>query len=335
GPTTPPTLGVRLTQLISDPDLSTQFTAAAASILQLCTTLLAFVVWFAAEILFARMAVRPTIDGRRSVAEGPARAVSLALAGIAAVAVMLGFAGLLISSASGPWRFPEALPQTLTTVHWQRAWISGSDVLATTTLIGLCAMAVSIVLVIAVLEAGERARSPASRLLAVVLYAPMLVPQASFMFGLKSLFLQVGLGPTFSAVLLAHIVFVVPYVYLALAAPWSAWNWRFGVAAAGLGASPRTVLWKVRLPMLLSPILTAGALGFAVSIGQYLPTLIIGSGRFETITTEAVALAAGGNRQIIGVYAVMQSLLPLAAFSLAIILPRILFRNRRGLRGWR
>ena len=41
-------------------------------------------------------------------------------------------------------------------------------------------------------------------------------------------------------------------------------------------------------------ILTAAAVGFAVSVGQYLPTLLIGAGRLPTITTEAVALASGG-----------------------------------------
>ena len=70
--------------------------------------------------------------------------------------------------------------------------------------------------------------------------------------------------------------------------------------------------------MLLAPILTAAAVGFAVSVGQYLPTLLIGGGRVETLTTEAVALAAGGDRRLIGVYALMQTLAPFAGFALAL-----------------
>ncbi len=46
--------------------------------------------------------------------------------------------------------------------------------------------------------------------------------------------------------------------------------------------------------------LTALAVGFAVSIGQYLPTLLLGWGRVPTITTEAVALSSGGDRRIDG-----------------------------------
>ena len=41
-----------------------------------------------------------------------------------------------------------------------------------------------------------------------------------------------------------------------------------------------------------------------MSVGQYLPTLFAGNGRVATLTTEAVTLAAGADRRVIGVYAV-------------------------------
>lgn len=85
--------------------------------------------------------------------------------------------------------------------------------------------------------------------------------------------------------------------------------------------------------MLLRAILAAAAVGFAVSIGQYLPTLLIGAGRFSTITTEAVALGSGGNRRIIGIYAFLQMILPFMGFLLASLVPALIFRNRRAIKG--
>ncbi|MFN7053661.1 MAG: ABC transporter permease, partial [Gemmobacter sp.] len=79
------------------------------------------------------------------------------------------------------------------------------------------------------------------------------------------------------------------------------------------------------------PVLTAAAVGLAVSVGQYLPTLLIGGGRVETLTTEAVALSSGGNRRLIGAYALLQMLLPALGFAFALLLPALLFRNRRGM----
>jgi putative thiamine transport system permease protein len=110
-----------------------------------------------------------------------------------------------------------------------------------------------------------------------------------------------------------------------------AWDTRQGIVAGALGASPRRVFWSIRVPMLLGPILTACAVGMAVSVGQYLPTLLAGGGRVATLTTEAVALASGGDRRAIGVYGLLQTSAALLPFAAAIILPALIWRNRRGL----
>src|SRR3546814_7583305 len=103
----------------------------------------------------------------------------------------------------------------------------------------------------------------------------------------------------------------LPYVFLTLGDPYRALDGRFARTALCLGARPNRVFWQVKLPMLLRPVLFALAVGFAVSVTQYLPTLFAGGGRFVTLTTEAVGLAAGGDRRVIGVYAFLQALLPL------------------------
>ncbi len=135
-----------------------------------------------------------------------------------------------------------------------------------------------------------------------------------------------------TALVLVHLVFVLPYVFLSLADPWRALDRRYEIIATALGRSRISVLLSIRLPMLIRPILTALAVGFAVSVGQYLPTLLIGEGRLSTITTEAVALASGNNRRVIGVYALLQTILPFLAFALAALIPAALHRNRRDMR---
>ena len=66
-----------------------------------------------------------------------------------------------------------------------------------------------------------------------------------------------------------------------------------------------------------APSLTAAAVGFAVSVGLYLPTLLDRRRALATLTTEAVALASGGNRRVIGVYAFLQLALPVLGFLIA------------------
>ena len=59
------------------------------------------------------------------------------------------------------------------------------------------------------------------------------------------------------------------------------------------------------------------AVGFAVSVAQYLPTLYVGAGRFATVSTEAVNLAAGAQRSLTSAYAWLQWALPVLVFLVA------------------
>jgi putative thiamine transport system permease protein len=81
-------------------------------------------------------------------------------------------------------------------------------------------------------------------------------------------------------------------------------------------------LWQVKWPLLRAALAASLALGFAVSVAQYLPTLYVGAGRFNTVTTEAVTLAAGGQRSLTAAYAWLQWLLPVLMFALAARLGR-------------
>ncbi len=210
-----------------------------------------------------------------------------------------------------------------------------SSPIGTTLWLGLIAIFFALVLTIACLEREVRTgRRPGDAALGLI-YIPLLVPQVAFLFGLQFLLLAAGFGTSAAGPAFVHFLFVLPYVFLSLGDPWRAWDPRYGQVAASFGTTPARIFWRVRLPMLIRATLTAAAVGFAVSVGQYLPTLLIGGGRFSTVTTEAVALAAGGNRGLIAVYALVQAALPFAGFLLALAVPAALFRNRQGMRAGR
>jgi putative thiamine transport system permease protein len=82
--------------------------------------------------------------------------------------------------------------------------------------------------------------------------------------------------------------------------------------------------------LLLKPALLAFAVGCAVSVGQYLPTLFAGAGRIATLTTEAVTLSSGADPRVMGVYALLQALIPLAVYTAARGLPRWVYAHRKG-----
>ncbi|TGD64156.1 ABC transporter permease subunit [Tabrizicola sp. WMC-M-20] len=332
GPTRPNTLSAQVVIWMADPTLRFQATAAAGAVLQLGLVLLALVGWRLLERLARRGIVSLARAGLRAHAlDAIARILAVFAGTMTTGALILGLAGLAMWSVAGLWQFPDALPEALTLRTWMRAAPDLASTGALTLGIAVTATALSLALVLACLEAEHRfALSPDARAL-WVLYLPLLVPQVAFLPGLQFAALRSGVEGHWLAVAAAHLVFVLPYVFLSLAPSWRAWDTRISVAGLSLGATPARVFWRLRLPMLLRPVLTAAAVGMAVSVGQYLPTLLIGGGRVETLTTEAVALSSGGNRRLIGTYALLQMLLPALGFALALLLPAILFRNRRGM----
>ena len=331
GPATPPLLSVRILHWMNDPDFGEKTLAAAALVFQFGATGAGLVLWLIGERVIGFLGRGLALGGTRfPTLPG---LVTLARAGLTAtgIVVLAGVGLIALNSVAGVWRFPDALPRDLGVSVWAYTAPDLIDLATNTLLIGALASVTALVAVILCLENEYRSGITLSSRAQLVLYAPLLVPQIGFLPGLTVLLLRLGWDGALLPVAFAHLIFVLPYTYLMLADPWNAFDTRYLDVARALGKSPNQALLTVRLPILMRPILAAFALGFAISVAQYLPTLLVGGGRVPTITTEAVALSSGGNRRLIGVYALVQSLLPFLAFALAAVVPAVFWRNRRAL----
>ncbi len=331
GPTLPATLSVSVLQWFSDPDLNLRFQAAAGAVLQLGVTALAMLLWRLLEALAAVAGRHWLAAGQRSRGEAVLRHAGR-LGVVFLLALALGsLLALLLNSVAGFWRFPDALPGNWTLQTWSRALPEVLAPLGNTLLLAGASTLIAVSLCLAVLEAeGRQGRRLAPALW--LLYLPLLVPQIAFLFGLIVATEFLRWTPDARLVLCAHLLFVLPYVFLSLSEAWRHLDPRWTQLATTLGASPWRRFWRIRLPLLLGPCLSAAAVGLAVSVGQYLATQLPGAGRVPTLTTEAVALAAGGNRGIIAVWALLQAAVPMLGFALALLVPRLLWRHRLGMR---
>ncbi|WBL32711.1 ABC transporter permease subunit [Sinirhodobacter sp. HNIBRBA609] len=313
GPSHPPTLAVQILRLYTAPEMRQAEASALAIGLVAITAALAGIWWLAerACTAFGLMALR---RGRRGIARRwPGLVVMAAQGGLFAAAMAV----LALWSVTGIWRFPDLWPEGLSLALWARGdWIA---VALRSLWLGLASVSLALALAVAVLEGEHRAGRPLR--LGAIIVAPLLLPQIGFLQGLTTGFLWLGLPAGPLAVIWAEVLFVFPYVLLSLGGPWRALDPDQLRAAASLGAGPWRQLWRVRLPLLARPIAAAAAVGFAVSVAQYLAVLLPGAGRVATLTTEAVALASGADRRVAAVYGLAQAVLPLLAFALALALP--------------
>ncbi|EKF20134.1 ABC transporter permease [Nitratireductor pacificus] len=329
GPTTPPPLAVRLVGWMNDPDLSMRFLASAGALLQLAVTAAAIGIWIVLEKLTARLRERCACAGLRLRGDAPVRWTAFGLMLLSALTIFAGLATLALWSFAGLWQFPDALPASFELRNWARVLPHLLDPLLTTLIVGLVSTAVATAIAILCLAREDEMGRPPGRGALRLIYLPLIVPQVAFLFGLQLLFILIGSVATMTALILAHLVFVLPYAYLCLKDPWRAFDRRYDQLAAGLGKAAWRRFLLIRLPMMTRPVLTVAAIGFSVSIGLYLPTLLIGAGRLTTVTTEAVALASGGNRRVIGIYAFLQMMLPAIGFAVATLVPALIFRRHR------
>lgn len=337
GPTNPPTLAVKLLDWMRDPDLSARFVASAGALLQLGVTLAAIGAWIILEKGGARILGLWRGRGIRLAKDGFMRGGINVTIWALVLGMVAGLGTLALWSFAGFWRFPHILPDSFTLKIWAKAWPRVDIALATTLLVaGAATLIATILAIICLLREDdlrqEKQKHISAQTALMLIYLPLIIPQIAFLFGLQFMFLSMGLDATLPALIITHLIFVLPYVFLSLSDPWRAFDRRFEAMAEGLGKSRFEVVMRIKLPLLMRAILVAMAIGFAVSIGQYLPTLLIGAGRLITITTEAVSLASGGNRRVIGVYAFLQMILPALGFALAALIPAIKFRRLSGMK---
>jgi putative thiamine transport system permease protein len=329
GPTAPPTLAVQALRWARDWDVERWRPAATAGLVLSVLVLVAFLLVGVTERVAAALARPRLVSGER---ESFARTLV-----VAALATRLGLpvmaaaamAVLAVWSLAETWRFPEALP-TVGTRAWKDITPRLAAPIATTVALalGVGVVAVGLALASAAVSAHSSRRHSA---LAPLVWLPLLVPQASFVIGAQAMLVALHLDGRGVAVAWLHVVQAYPYAVLILAGPWRALDPRWQSAAAALGAGPWRRLVAVRLPLMLRPLLLAFAVAMAVSVDQYLTTLAAGGGRIATLATETLALAGGGDRRIAAVHALLQAAPALLGFGVALLVPALVERRRRGM----
>ncbi len=321
GPNTPPTLAVLVWQWLTDPAPGLQAQGAVGVVVLLGL--------FALASAGGAVALRGWLRWRRYPSGQRGRA-TVWWVGAVGRALPWGVLGsgwgvvlvLGVWSVAGAWFYPALWPQQLTLTAWAQADFTP---LFNTFTLAMASSLLALVVAVVWLEWGPTRWT-------ACLYLPLLLPMLPLVAGQYSTLLALQQDGRWVAVVWAHLLWVLPYTVLMLAGPYRALDPRWVLLARTLGLSCWAACWRVKWPLLLRPLLAALAVGFAVSVAQYLPTLFAGGGRWATVTTEAVALSAGGNRRVLAAQALMQVGLPWLVFGWAVVLPRALAHHRKG---WR
>jgi putative spermidine/putrescine transport system permease protein len=219
-------------------------------------------------------------------------------------------------SLSVGWRWPALVPPAWSLRTWSYLLDPATRALPALWTSMLLALVVTVLAVVFGLPAAlalGRYRFRGRVLVEALVFAPLLVPPLSVAMGLQVVFIRLGLADTFGGVVVAHLLFALPYVVVLLANATPIRDQEREAQARSLGAGAWQALWYVTLPLLRPSLAAAALLAFLVSWSQYGLTLVIGGGQVWTLPLLLVAQSRGSDGAL------------LAATALLVILPTFVF----------
>jgi putative thiamine transport system permease protein len=311
GPTQPPTLAQLVWADLNDGEIAANARGAAGTfVLSLCVGLCLLVTWLLLRLCRPNYSNWLTKPARREIAL-PSSASALWNLFTLTYAVIV--VALLLQSVSALWPFPRLLADNMSLRAWSRLVVDSRPLLTTL----LLAISTSAVAVLACVGWFESKAEKRDKLVVPGAMLMLCLPILLIALGQYRLLLQLQLTGHWLGLFLVHLAPVTTYVFVMLKGPYRGYDLRWQQAALGLGKSRLDFLAHVKWPMLKAPLLSAFAVGFAVSVAQYVPAQLAAAGRYATLPMEAVTLSSGGNRALIAASALLLMVLPFIVFRMS------------------
>jgi putative spermidine/putrescine transport system permease protein len=162
------------------------------------------------------------------------------------------------------------------TDRWQGAlrnsiFVASSTTVLATTLGTLAALGLS------------RSNFPFRTAVMSMLISPIVVPVVITAVGMYFFYADVGLLNSYSGLILAHTTLAAPFVVITVTATLIGFDHSLSRAAAGLGAPPTTVFFKVILPLILPGMISGALFAFGTSFDEVVVVLFVASPEQRTL----------------------------------------------------
>lgn len=163
-----------------------------------------------------------------------------------------------------------------TSVRWQTA-------LQNSILVAVCTTILATALGTLAALGLSRANFPARSLVMSLLISPMIVPVVITAVAMYFFYADIGLINSYPGLILAHTTLATPFVVIVVTATLMGFDHTLTRAAAGLGARPGTVFFKVIMPLILPGLISGALFAFVISFDEVVVVLFIASPEQRTL----------------------------------------------------
>jgi putative spermidine/putrescine transport system permease protein len=143
--------------------------------------------------------------------------------------------------------------------------------------------AIVVILGTAVAYGMERGGMRYRQALYLLLLSPLVVPPTILAFGLYSLYAKLGWIGSLNALALAHVVIVLPFVFITLSQGLKMIDPVIEFAARSLGGRPTFTFRRITWPLLRPAVMSGGLLAFLTSFDELIIALFLTSPRSTTL----------------------------------------------------
>jgi putative spermidine/putrescine transport system permease protein len=155
--------------------------------------------------------------------------------------------------------------------------------LGTSTLLAIIVTVLSMLIALPASYAIVRMRVIGADALLAFFTAPLLLPTIVLGLAILIVFAGAGLLGTFTGLVIAHLIIVLPYALRVLTTSLAGLPLIFEEAASTLGASPFTVFSRITMPMIAPGVVATAALSFLVSFDEAVISLFLTGPRITTL----------------------------------------------------
>lgn len=129
----------------------------------------------------------------------------------------------------------------------------------------------------------SRYRIPGRGALQALFYMPMLVPAVVSGVSLLIWYNKIGLDLGWFTILIAHVIFTLPFTLTIILTSFAGFDTRLEEAAQDLGATPWRTFRYITLPLVMPGVLGGALIAFTLSFDEFVLTFFVAGGGVQTL----------------------------------------------------
>jgi multiple sugar transport system permease protein/putative spermidine/putrescine transport system permease protein len=193
------------------------------------------------------------------------------------------------------WFPPDILPRSFSLSAWREVFADRNILPSAGLSLIISTVVTTLTAVLAFPTAWALAQFPfrLKRMVEVFVLAPMIVPGIVVAVSLGEIFFSLRLAGTVFGVILVQTVGTLPLMIRILAATLEGIPKELMLAARTLGASPRTAVMRIAVPLAWPGLLAGGLLNFIASFEEFEKSFMVGSPQVQTLAVRLWTFLGG------------------------------------------